>query len=91
MATKKAKASAKRGRTMTPVRKAAARSASRKTANVEPGIKDPVGRFMHDHWGALGKDYKLEYLMAHECRSRGSDPASQAGAAAANSTISETD
>lgn len=26
-----------------------------------PRIKDPVGRYVDEHWGALGKDYKLEY------------------------------
>jgi hypothetical protein len=33
--------------------------ASPRKAGVSP--KDPVGRYMHDQWGALGKDYKLEY------------------------------
>ena len=42
-------------------RKASAHTAPRKTAKPKPAIKDPVGRFMRDHWGELGKDYKLEY------------------------------
>jgi hypothetical protein len=32
-----------------------------KTAPSRPHIKDPVGRYVDEHWGALGKDYKLEY------------------------------
>jgi hypothetical protein len=59
MATKKLKTAAKR--TVQPVRKAASRPAHRKATSAKPAIKDPVGRYMHDHWGALGKDYKLEY------------------------------
>jgi hypothetical protein len=59
MATKKVATSAKR--TVQPVRKSAPRAAPRKAASGKPAIKDPVGRYMHDHWGALGKDYKLEY------------------------------
>lgn len=61
MATKKVKTSAQRAGK--PARKAAPRPAPRKAAAAagEPAIKDPVGRYMHDHWGVLGKDYKLEY------------------------------
>jgi hypothetical protein len=59
MATKKVQASTKR--TVQPARKAAPRPAPRKAAGTKSAIKDPVGRYMHDHWGALGKDYKLEY------------------------------
>jgi hypothetical protein len=59
MATKKVQASTKRA--ASPLRKSAARPAPRKAAGTKPAIKDPVGRYMHDHWGALGKDYKLEY------------------------------
>ena len=59
MATKKLKASTKR--TVQPARKAAPHPAARKAASAKPAIKDPIGRYMHDHWGALGKDYKLEY------------------------------
>lgn len=25
------------------------------------GFQDPVGRYLHEHRGALGKDYKLDY------------------------------
>lgn len=57
MTTKQA--SAKRG-AIQP-RKAPARPAPRKAAKAKPAIKDPVGRYMRDHWGELGKDYKLEY------------------------------
>ncbi|HVC62017.1 MAG TPA: hypothetical protein VND19_16850 [Acetobacteraceae bacterium] len=32
-----------------------------KTAPAKPRIKDPVGRYVDEHWGVLGKDYKLEY------------------------------
>jgi len=58
MATKRVKSSAKR--TVLPARKAAPRPAPRK-AVAKPAIKDPVGRYMHDHWGALGKDYKIDH------------------------------
>lgn len=61
MTMKKAKAPAKRGVTVSRTRRAAVRPAARKAAKATPEIKDPVGRFMHDHWGMLGKDYKLEY------------------------------
>lgn len=61
MATKKANERAKPGRTATSGRKASARTAGRKATDAKPAIKDPVGRFMHDRWGALGKDYKLDY------------------------------
>lgn len=52
-----------------PTRKRAAGAArataphppARKTAGTKPATKDPVSRYMQDHWGALGKDYKLEY------------------------------
>jgi hypothetical protein len=57
MATKKA--SAKRAATKRS--NASARPAPRKAAKAKPAIVDPVGRFMRDHWGELGKDYKLEY------------------------------
>jgi len=59
MATKRVKSSAKR--TVQSARKAASHPAPRKAASAKPAIKDPVGRYMHDNWGALGKDYKLEY------------------------------
>jgi hypothetical protein len=58
MATKSVKSSAKR--TVQSARKSAPRPAPSKAA-AKPAIKDPVGRYMHDHWGALGKDYKLDY------------------------------
>ena len=59
MATKKVQVSTKR--TVQPARKSAQRHVARKAAGAKPAIKDPVGRYMHDHWGALGKDYKPEY------------------------------
>jgi hypothetical protein len=39
----------------------ARRGSITKTALRRPRIKDPVGRYVDEHWGALGKDYKLEY------------------------------
>ncbi len=59
MATKSVQTSAKR--TVQSARKVASHPAWRNTASAKPTIKDPVGRYMHDHWGALGKDYKLDY------------------------------
>ena len=43
------------------VRVAARRGSVAKTEAGKLRIKDPVGRYMHEHRGALGKDYKLEY------------------------------
>jgi hypothetical protein len=57
MATKKASAK----RTTTKQHSASARPAPRKAAKAKAAIVDPVGRFMRDHWGELGKDYRLEY------------------------------
>jgi hypothetical protein len=59
MATKQVKTATKR--IVKLARKSASHPELRKATNGKPAIKDPVGRFMHDHWGALGKDYKLEY------------------------------
>jgi len=39
----------------------ARRESVAKTAAAKLRIKDPVGRYMHEHFGALGKDYKLDY------------------------------
>jgi hypothetical protein len=58
---KKAKTSAKRPERTIAARKSLASRVRGKAADASPEIKDQVGRFMHDHWGALGKDYKLEY------------------------------
>jgi hypothetical protein len=59
MATKQTKASAKRA--AKAPRKSASHPAPRRTAPAKPAITDPVGRFMRDHGGELGKDYKLDY------------------------------
>jgi hypothetical protein len=39
----------------------ARRGSTGKTEADKLRIKDPVGRYMYDHFGALGKDYKLDY------------------------------
>ena len=57
MATKKASGN----RVTAKQRKASARPAPRKQTKAKLRIVDPVGRFMRDHAGELGKDYKLEY------------------------------
>lgn len=42
-------------------RGAVRRGPAAKVAPAKPRIKDPVGRYMYEHFGALGKDYKLDY------------------------------
>jgi hypothetical protein len=59
MATKQLKTSSKRAAISD--RKAAPRATRSKPASGKSVIKDPVGRYMREHWGELGKDYKLEY------------------------------
>ena len=37
------------------------RASTGKTETAKLRIKDPVGSYMYEHFGALGKDYKLDY------------------------------
>ncbi len=46
--------------TASKVRGTTRRVPAAKTAPGKPRIKDPVGRYMYEHFGALGKDYKLD-------------------------------